>query len=82
MIIFKLRLQKVDPTVTKPSEPPSKHWFTRAHIRVATHSTDADGSILLTPDCRTTGEVVTWADTMIKELEGIKREATRVDWNG
>ena len=82
MTIFKLRLQKIDPTMTKESDPPSEHWFTRAHIRVATHSTDADGSILLTPDCRTRGEVVAWADTMIKELESIKCEAPRVEWMG
>jgi len=80
-VILKLDVQQIDPVPSDENYAPSGHWFARAHIAVASHSRDADrDTILLSGECLTASEVNYWADKMIKELEGIKRDATRMNW--
>ena len=57
------------------------HWTAEAYIAAGSYSRDVSGRILLTPDCRTPGEIDTWADHLIGELEEIKARARRIQWN-
>jgi len=56
-------------------------WIAIAHIVVGFHSQDENGRILLSPECRTSVEVRTWADDLIEQLEGIKQRADRIQWD-
>jgi hypothetical protein len=79
-VILKLDVQQIDPVPSDENYTPSGHWFARAHIAVASHSRDADRDpILLSAECFTASEVNYWDDKMIKELEGIKRDAARMN---
>jgi hypothetical protein len=83
-MIFKLDVERIDPMPMRSDEKelPSGLLSTRAHIAVASYSMDgARDTILLSADCRTPGEIISWADKMIKELESIKRKAIQMDWN-
>ncbi len=81
-MIFKLRVQKIDPLVFKPGDKPSGHWFARAHIVVASNRTENnDDTILLSAECRTAREVEEYADLMISELEKVKRKAKEMNWS-
>lgn len=59
----------------------SNQWIIRAHIAVGSNTPDANGRILLSPDCVTTTELNTWADMFIEELQEIKRAAARLQWD-
>ncbi len=56
-------------------------WIIHAHIAVGDCTTREDGRVLLSPDCVTTTELNTWADMFIKELQEIKRQAARLQWD-
>lgn len=75
---LKLRVQKIDLTDGTSSE-----WFARAHIvtSAAAEDTFDPGTILLSSDCRGTSEVISEADRMIRELEKIKAQVSKVKWN-
>lgn len=82
-MIFKLRVQQIDPLVFELGKKPSGHWFARAHIVVASNKTEGnDDTILLSAECRSAREVEEYADLMIKELEQIKRKAKEMNWSG
>lgn len=60
----------------------SEHWTLRTHIAVGSHERDeGQDRILLSPDCVTPAELNYWIDSMIKELQDIKRKAARLQWN-
>jgi hypothetical protein len=72
-----LRIQKIDLT-----DGTSGQWFARAHIVArAAEDTFDHGMILLSPDCRCPREIISSADRMIRELEKIKVQASKVKWN-
>ena len=56
-------------------------WQAEARIGLARYAQDAQGRILLSPDCRTATEVHAWADVLIKELEDVKRRASKLQWD-
>ena len=55
---------------------PIRHRDTpNAWIELVRHSQDREGTILLSPQCKTPVEVETWADELIKELQAVKKKA-------
>ncbi len=56
-------------------------WMGRAHIAVGLHVRDQQSRVLLSPDCVAAREVHAWADDLIKQLQGIKRQASRIQWD-
>jgi hypothetical protein len=67
--------------LTEKENVTSSRWITHAHIAVGSNTPRADGKILLSADCVTTIEINTWADMLIKELQGIKRKAADIQWH-
>ena len=61
--------------------PGSDQWVIRAYIAVGSNTPSPDGRILLSPDCATPTELRYWADRMIQQLEDIKLDADRLQWN-
>lgn len=58
------------------------YWETSAYITLDSYAKDRDGTVLLSPDCRSSREVHSWADGLIKQLQDLKRSATRIKWDG
>lgn len=56
-------------------------WELDAFIEVDTSFRDKKGRILLSPPCVGATEVKSWADSLINELEEIKRKAERLKWD-
>jgi hypothetical protein len=69
--ILQLRVQHISATGER-GDP----WFARAHIIVGNPARESQSNnILLTTDCRTAGEIASYVDQMIEELEQIKLDA-------
>ncbi len=68
-------------TEKEPIIAGSTQWKMRAHIAAGSYTSDGQGRILLSPDCVTAGEVGVWADSLITELQEIKRRAARLQWD-
>lgn len=56
-------------------------WVIGAHIAVGDCTRESDGRVLLSSHCATATELNTWADMFIKELQEIKRQAARLQWD-
>jgi len=77
-VVLRLRVQQIDRT-----DGTSGQWFARAHIVTGAGAEDDfdPGTILLSPDCPSSSELIAQADRMIRELEVIKAKALTMAWN-
>jgi hypothetical protein len=76
-MIFKLRVQQIDPLMFKQDDKPSGQRIARAHIVIDDSFLleNDNGTIVLSAECRTAREVEEYVDQMIRELEQLKRKA-------
>ncbi|MGH7781927.1 MAG: hypothetical protein ACREQR_19080 [Candidatus Binataceae bacterium] len=56
-------------------------WIRRVYIAAKFATEDRQGNICLSPSCLCTMEVSECADSLIHELEDLKKQATRIVWD-
>lgn len=72
---------------TKVAVSIKKNWVTEsqwqacAYIKLARHREDSEGNVLLSDNCMSASEVTAAADALIKQLQDVKRLASKVKWS-
>jgi hypothetical protein len=59
----------------------ASQWQSCAHIWLTGYKGDSQGNIFLSSDCMTSVEVIETANKLIKQLQDVKRRATKAKWN-
>lgn len=55
-------------------------WQAHTHIILGEEWREGD-TVMFSPECRTAGEVIAYADDLIQLLEAIKKKARRMAWD-